>query len=107
VKKPVEFKTNCSELAKSIAAFEQNLPGWWWSVGQCSVGAHASCGVDQFGVNGHLLQHIEKGHPYDEGFHCDTNKGAPHEALLDVMRQAMEFQQTSPLASPGAQESTQ
>jgi hypothetical protein len=25
------------DLASAIAEFEKELPGWWWSVGSCSV----------------------------------------------------------------------
>lgn len=87
----MSWNTDSSDLAEAIAEFEKALPGFWWSVGQCSVGAHASCAIDSSGVQSDLLSGKPKGHPYDEGFHCDTIKGQPAAALLDVMRQACDF----------------
>jgi len=87
----VEFKTDAGDLSSAITEFEQKLPGFWWSVGQCSVGAHATCAVDGHGVQAFLLDGIDAGHPYDSGFHCDTHGGSPAEALRNVMEQAVEF----------------
>jgi len=83
--------TDTDDFARAVAEFEENLPGFWWSVGQCSVGAHASCAVDGNGVQGDLLEHIAVGHPYDVGFHCDTKGGSPAEALRYVMNAALNF----------------
>lgn len=71
--------------------FEKRLPGFWWSVGQCSVGAHASCAVDGSGVQARLLDNIEKDDLFDSGFHCDTQGGSPAEALTNVMQQALAY----------------
>lgn len=92
---PKIWHTNTTEFAAVIAVFEMKLPGFWWSVGQCSVGAHASCAVDGQGVQRHLLDGVKAGEPYDDGFHCDTQGGSPAEALRDVMQQALEFIESS------------
>jgi hypothetical protein len=86
----MSWNTNITELAAAVEEFERALPGFWWSFGNCSVGAHASCGVDLNGVQGDLLDGVEAGDPLDGGFHCDTRGGSPAEALRDVMRQALE-----------------
>jgi hypothetical protein len=83
--------TDTQDFAAAVREFEQNLPGFWWSVGQCSVGAHASCAVDGKGDQSNLLADIKAGHPFDAGFHCDTRGGSPSEALRDVMQQALDF----------------
>lgn len=85
--------TDASDFAAAVTEFENALPGFWWSVGQCSVGAHASCAVDGYpgSVQRHLLEGIGPGNPLDSGFHCDTRGGSPAEALRDVMRQAIVF----------------
>jgi hypothetical protein len=85
------WKTNVAELAAAVSEFEAALPGFWWSVGQCSVGAHASCAVDGNGSQSALLEGIQHGDPLDSGFHCDTVKGSPSGAIRDVMRQALEY----------------
>jgi hypothetical protein len=86
--------TDTLEFAKVIAEFEAALPGFFWSVGQCSVGAHASCAVDGQGSQSDLLIGVKAGEPFDEGFHCDTQGGSPAEALRDVMEQALEYLKT-------------
>ena len=86
------WSTDVDEYSNAIKEFEEKLPGFWWSTGNCSVGAHASCGVDQYGCQSHLLEGANSGsHPLDDGFHCDTIKGPPEEALRDVMEQALEY----------------
>jgi hypothetical protein len=88
---PQTWNTDADKLAEVAAEFEAKLPGWWWSVGMCSVGAHASCAVDRNGAAKHLLDGIAAGHPFDAGFHEDTTLGKPHEALRSVMERALEF----------------
>jgi hypothetical protein len=85
------WNTDTQDFAAAVAEFEAALPGFWWSVGQCSVGAHASCAVDGKGCQAHLLDGVKAGEPLDEGFHRDTQGGTPAEALRDVMRQAVEY----------------
>ena len=85
------WNTDPADFALAVAAFEAALPGFWWSVGQCSVGAHASCAVDGRGAQAALLDGVKQGHPFDHGFHCDTDGGSPAEALRDVMQQALDF----------------
>jgi hypothetical protein len=85
------WNTDTLDFAAAIAEFEVKLPGFWWSVGQCSVGAHASCAVDGKGAQADLLNGVMAGEPLDAGFHCDTSGGSPAEALRDVMRQALKY----------------
>ena len=87
----MDWHTDAQALAEVIDEFERRLPGFWWSVGQCTVGAHASCAVDGSASQKHLLDGIKAGNPLDAGFHCDTKGGSPAEALADVMRQALEY----------------
>lgn len=87
------WNTDAAEFSKAVSEFEAALPGFWWSVGQCSVGAHASCAVDARGCQGDLLNNVRAGEPLDVGFHCDTQGGSPAGALRDVMRQALAYLQ--------------
>lgn len=83
------WNTDTGDFAAAVREFEEKLPGFWWSVGQCSVGAHASCAVDGHGDQARLLDGIEVGDPLDSGFHVDTRGGTPAEALRGVMLQAL------------------
>jgi hypothetical protein len=85
------WNTDTHDFAQALSEFEAALPGFWWSVGQCSLGAHASCGVDGKGCQGDLLKGVKAGEPLDAGFHCDTLGGSPAEALRDVMLQAVDY----------------
>jgi hypothetical protein len=87
----MSWNTDTQEFAAAVKEFEEKLPGFWWSVRQCSVGAHASCAVDAQGDQAHLLQNIQVGDPLDSGFHKDTRGGSPAEALRAVMEQALEY----------------
>jgi len=89
------WNTDTADFAQAVAEFEAALPGFWWSVGQCSVGAHASCAVDGSGVQADLLDGVKHGHPYDGGFHCDTIGGSPSDALRHVMQEALDFMATA------------
>jgi hypothetical protein len=97
----VGWNTDTKDFAKAVAEFEAALPGFWWSVGQCSVGAHASCAVDGKGCQAELLKAVKAGDTLHSGFHCDTRGGSPSEALRDVMRQALEFLRPSRCAAKG------
>lgn len=77
---------NPDDLARAIREFEGALPGWWWSIGSCSVTAHASCGPDRNGGDAHL---IVGRNAFDHGFHADLGEGTPADALRDVMKQAV------------------
>jgi hypothetical protein len=75
------------------ALFAQELPGWWWTVGDCEVSSHASCGVQRGGPDEDLL-HVESG-IFDEGFHADVRKpSTPAIALLNVLMQAKAAKET-------------
>lgn len=74
-------------IAWAIWRFERMLPGWWYSVGLCSVSADASCGPDRNGSDAPLLA-IKQ---FDEGFHCDIRQPASMaNSLRLAMREAIE-----------------
>ena len=77
--------TDTEELGKAIAEFEASLPGWWWSIGHCSVSRDASCAPDRAGADAQLLRERQ----FDEGFHCDDREGTLAGALRNVMQQAL------------------
>jgi hypothetical protein len=74
-------------IEAAVFTFERLLPGWWYSVGDCSVSAHASCGPDRAWEDAALLED----RLFDNGFHADLNNGVlsrrrtPAEALCVVM----------------------
>jgi hypothetical protein len=71
-------------LDQAVALFTKELPGWWWSVGDCEISAHASCGPNRSGPDGDLID-IEST-VFDSGFHVDLRQpSAPAQALLNVL----------------------
>jgi len=81
---PIAPPTNTNDLASAIREFEAALPGWWWSVGSCSISRDASCGPDRQGPDADLL--ADK--LFDDGFHHDGEDVAT--SLRIVMRAALE-----------------
>ena len=77
--------TDTGDLAKSVAEFETALPGWWWTVGVCSVSRDASCGPDRNGPDARLLNLPL----FDEGFHHDDCEGTVANSLRIVMTEAL------------------
>lgn len=72
-------------LEQAIANFKAALPGWWFTIGECSVSADASCGPDR---NGRDLRFLAD-RRFDDGFHADLPQPATMaEALADVTEQA-------------------
>src|SRR5678815_158185 len=59
--------SSLADLQTAIIEFEKALPGWWYSLGICSVSRDASCGPDITGPDAALLK-IRK---FDSGYHCD------------------------------------
>jgi hypothetical protein len=72
------------DLATTIREFETRLPGWWWSVGSCSVSRDASCGVDRAGLDGDLVREPLFG----DAFTYDDRNGSVADALRRVMADA-------------------
>lgn len=66
------------DLPEALAEFQQALPGWWLSIGLCSVSAHASCGPDIAGDDSWLLASFQ----FDTGFHADLAQPATLAAAL-------------------------
>lgn len=96
-------RQNAADLAAAIVEFEEKLPGWWWSIGSCSVSRDASCGPDRTGQDADLLADRE----FDEGFHHDGDGDIPN-SLRIVMEWALHRReakrQISDTTKPGASE---
>ena len=77
-----------ADLQTAIMEFEKALPGWWYSLGICSVSRDASCGPDIAGPDAALLKIGE----FDRGFHCDDGdaNSTMADALRNVMAQAIQ-----------------
>jgi hypothetical protein len=89
--RPVQRSHDAASLAdlqRAIIEFESALPGWWYSLGICSVSRDASCGPDITGPDAALLEIRQ----FDGGFHCDDKhpNSTMADALRNVMAQAIE-----------------
>ena len=83
---PVSYRW-CEEgatkgLSDAIEKLYRELPGWWFSLGNCSVSADATVGPDRNGPDCDLLQIAR----FDEGI----NGSLPHPATLaDALNRAI------------------
>ena len=77
--------TVAGDLEAAIAEFRKALPGWWFTVGYCSLSRDASCGPDGRVLDPYPTQ-------FDSGFHYDDTDpdSTLASSLRDVMRQALE-----------------
>ena len=74
-------------LEDAIAAFKADLPGWWFTVGECQVSADASCGPTR---ESDAINLIPIDRRFDDGFHADLPQPATMaDALLNVKHQAL------------------
>lgn len=55
------------DIEQAIAEFKERLPGWWFTVGSCSVSRDASCAPDIAGPDADLCAF----RLFDQGFHYD------------------------------------
>lgn len=58
----------------AIRRFARDLPGWWYSVGDCQVSADASCAPTIHSKHNEL---ISQDRSFDSGFHTDLRKDIP------------------------------
>ena len=96
------------DVAGAIARFERDLPGWWFSLGACSVSSDASCGPpagsratagpDSEGVDRALLSRGD----FDAGFDADLVVGTLEQAL-DQVREAALAARSAALAEPAGE----
>ena len=81
---PSHDAASLADLQTAIIEFEKALPGWWYSLGICSVSRDASCGPDSKGPDAALL----KMRKFDSGFNCDDHH--PDSTMADALRNVME-----------------
>ena len=79
-----------ADLAAAIREFEEKLPGWWWSVGSCSVSRDATCGVDCTGPDGDLLREPLFG----DSLSYDDRDGTTASTLRRIMADAIHARDT-------------
>lgn len=55
-------------IEQAIRDFRNNLPGWWYSLGECEVSCDASCAPTRESGDIALIPHDER---FNSGFHVD------------------------------------
>ena len=76
-----------TDLEAAIAEFKGQLPGWWFSVGECHISADASCAPTRESPD---IKLVALDRRFDDGFHCDLEQPATMaDSLRTVMREAL------------------
>jgi hypothetical protein len=74
-------------LEEAIARFKADLPGWWFTIGECQVSCDASCAPTDQSEHVKLCPTDRR---FDEGFHVDLPQpSSMAEALEYVRRRAL------------------
>lgn len=78
----------CHEgIEKVIARFREELPNWWYTVGECQISCDASCGPTSLSSDVDLIPSDER---FNSGFHVDVPQPSKLSyALMIVMHQAL------------------
>lgn len=78
-------------LEEAIARFKADLPGWWFSVGECQVSCDASCAPTSETMDIGIVGIPGSDDRFNSGFHADLQQPSTlAEALDHVRREALE-----------------
>ena len=70
-----------------IARFRQELPNWWYSLGECQISSDASCAPTKHSED---MRHIDEDDRFNSGFHADVPQPSTlTDALLIVLHDAL------------------
>lgn len=76
-----------SGVENVIARFRRELPGWWYSLGECQVSCDASCAPTSESEDIGLIPHDDR---FNSGFHVDVPQPSKlSSALLIVLHAAL------------------
>lgn len=70
-------------LESAIIRFKRDLPGWWFTVGECQVSADASCAPTRESPHIALIEFSRR---FDDGFDADLPQPATMADALDMVR---------------------
>lgn len=74
-------------IEKIIAKFKQELPGWWYSLGECQISCDASCAPTSESRDISLIPQDDR---FNSGFHVDVPQPSKlSSALLIVLHAAL------------------
>lgn len=84
-----EWPADChTGIEQAIVRFKRDLPGWWYSLGECQVSCDASCAPTA--LSEHIVL-IPRDGRFNDGFHADLPQPSTlAEALDTVRRDALE-----------------
>jgi len=74
-----------SGVENVIARFRQELPNWWYSLGECQVSCDASCGPTSLSDD---IRHIPQDDRFNSGFHADVPQPSTLKAALLIVLHA-------------------
>jgi len=84
------------DLVQAIFEFQEKLPGWWWSLGNCNYSADASGFIHMNRaacaptIDIEYINLVVIDSRFDSGFHCDlVHPASLADSLRGVMNQAL------------------
>ncbi|WP_159975783.1 MULTISPECIES: hypothetical protein [unclassified Novosphingobium] len=79
--------TPATDLEEAIARFKADLPGWWFSVGECQVSCDASCAPTSETMDCGIVGIPGSDDRFNSGFHADLEHPSSLAAALDTVRE--------------------
>lgn len=70
-------------LELAIARFKHDLPGWWFSIGECQVSCDASCAPTPESPHIALIDRDDR---FNSGFHADLEQPSTLAHALHAVR---------------------
>ena len=83
----MNLTSDLSGLTAAIERLRRELPGWWFTVGECQVSCHATVAPMGDGVDAHLIENRYTDVRFDCGFDCDLRQPS---TLADALNGAID-----------------
>ena len=83
----MNLTSDLSGLTAAIERLRRELPGWWFTVGECQVSCDATVAPMGDGVDAHLIDDTDSDPRFDSGFDYDISQPS---TLADALNGAID-----------------